>query len=168
MYVCMYAARHAIGLRLMWLGSHVAWIWKKAVAIHNIIATHELHLCAKTILNENYRCVSTNLHSPYATCFKIKAKKPWGKWPTWKLPSSRLWNANFKPRTLTAGTWSRDFLTLTCLTCFKIKAKKPWGKWPTWKLPFSRLKRELQTANLDGGNLVTWLLWRWHVWHVSK
>ena len=49
---------------------------EKAVAIHNIIAAHELHLCAKTILNENYRCVSTNLHSPYAKCFKIKAKKP--------------------------------------------------------------------------------------------
>ena len=49
---------------------------ENAVAIHNIIATHELHLCAKTILNENYRCVSINLHSPNAICFKIKAKKP--------------------------------------------------------------------------------------------
>ena len=49
---------------------------KKAVTIHNIIEAHELHLCAKTILNENYRCVSTNLHSLHAKCFKIKAKKP--------------------------------------------------------------------------------------------
>ena len=77
-----------------WLGSHVARNWKKVVAIHNIIAAHELHLCAKTMMNENNRCLSTNLHSPYAKCFKIKAKKPWGKWLTWKPPSSRP-NTNF-------------------------------------------------------------------------
>ena len=48
---------------------------KKAVAIHDINCSSRVLLLAKTILIENYRCISTNLRSHYAKSFKIKTKK---------------------------------------------------------------------------------------------